>query len=234
MDETTSTTTVAGAADTTAAAGLPSGTALETETTETQAHGNQDNPFDFSHMESAGDSPQQDVSVPDDAPYVLDMGSDYDGTDETTAMITNAARECGLEAAAAGQFIARVCAGLKAGEAAAIKEATQALMAEWGADYDAHMKGAGQFLATMARRLGIADTRSLMNPAVFRLAHAMRQMGGEKAAAGTTGSDTRTSQQRFDALMSDPGTQAVLMNPLHKDYARVAAEANSCLPSPLF
>lgn len=191
------------------------------------------NPFDFTNIEPEPQE-QQAPDVPNDTPYVLDMGTDYDGNQETTDMITQAAQKCGLDAGAAGQFVGQVCAGLKAAQDQAVKQANEALMKEWGSSYDSNMKGAGQFLAAMARQLGIEDTQPLMNPAVFRLAHAMRQMGGEKMAAGTTATDTRTSQQRFDAIMADPSKQAILMNPMHPDYKRVAAEANACMPSPLF
>ena len=179
-------------------------------------------------------APPQAPAAPDDAPYVLDMGSDYDGTQEMTDMITSAARECGLESGAAGKFIAQVCAGLKAGQQQIFQAGAQELQREWGANYDANMKGAAQFLNSLSKQLGITDTTPLQNPAVFRIAHAMRALGGTPKAAGTTGTDTRTSQQRFDALMADPVKAAVLMNPLHRDYQKVAAEANSYLPSPLF
>lgn len=191
------------------------------------------NPFDFTNIEPEPQE-QQAPDVPNDTPYVLDMGADYDGNQETTDMITQAAQKCGLDARVAGQFVGQVCAGLKAAQDQAVKQASEALMKEWGSSYDSNMKGAGQFLASMARQLGIEDTQALMNPAVFRLAHAVRQMGGEKMAAGTTATDSRTSQQRFDAIMADPSKQAILMNPMHPEYNKVAAEANACMPSPLF
>lgn len=193
------------------------------------------NPFDFSNV--AAEAPEPEVpAMESDAPYVLDLGADYDGGQEITDAITQAAQANGLPAEGTGKFIQQVCTALKAEQDAAFQAGISALQTKWGANYDANMKGAGQFLSNMAARLGLddAEKNALMNPAVFKLAHALRQAGMEKAAAGTTGADTRTNQQKFDALMTNPEKRAILMNPLHEDYAKVAAEANSYLPSKLF
>lgn len=196
------------------------------------------NPFDFTGIEpevEMTEPTEGTVEAPNDEPYVLDMGPDYDGAQDTTDMITQAAQKCGLQADSAGKFVAQVCAGLKAAQDQAFQQASESLMREWGSNYDNNMKSAGQFLATMARHLGIEDTHVLMHPSVFRLAHAMRQMNGTKMAAGTsTATDTRTAQQKFDALIADPAKHSILMNPMHPDYKKVAAEANSYMPSPLF
>lgn len=200
-----------------------------------EAQGTVGNPFDFSRAVTEIPAPET-PEEPNDAPYVLDLGQDYDGGQEITDAITRAAQENGLPAEGVGKFIQQVVSALKSEQDAAFKAGVEALQTKWGGQYDANMKGAGQFLNQMAAKLGFDDEEkaALMNPAVFKLANAMRQAGMEKTAAGTTGADMRTNQQKFDALMASPEKRAILMNPLHEDYAKVATEANSYLPTKLF
>lgn len=192
------------------------------------------NPFVFSADDGGNElsdaSETQAEQVSDEADYAPDFGADFDESDEMRAQVTRHAREAGIEASAAGRFVAALCSMFKQQEQAKAASDLEGLQRDWGGDFERNMAATKRFLGGMLRRgeISEADARELMSPAVFRFAHAVQARLGEGRVAGTNARDAAGRKAELDDMLYNTENQyfKALANPRSPDYAAAAAHFN--------
>lgn len=192
-------------------------------------------PFDIFNVEGdeAGeDDGQENPEEGGEGEYSLELGDNFQGTDETRGMITALAKECGLPADAASKFVSSVCDRLAESLKEERAESIKALRDEWKGKYDSRVKETRVFINRMMKDGKISESvaRSMQSADAFRFANAVREMMGERRSAGTrtaSGSGMSRDEELKD-IMENPNNQHFknLSNPNSPGYRDSAAYFN--------
>lgn len=196
--------------------------------------GADDDPFDFTKAEEQ----EQSQDEKDDGEYVLELGESFKGSDEVRGMITQHAKAAGLDAGAAGKFVAAVCESLAAGVREQRLAGFESLKKEWGRNFSENMAGTKVVLNELLKS-GVIDAgqvEEFKSPAVFKTVNYLRSKLGEKGTAGMreTRDAGRATELKDILENSDNAMNAILMNPMHPKYAATAEYVNGLAGMRLF
>lgn len=147
----------------------------------------QKNPFDFSQFmgqngeESAANEPEEPA---EDAEYKLGFTEADELEAEDVDFFTAKAKEFGLPADGATQFIRAFGEMLKSRDEAASAEAEKALRQEWGKSFDSRMGQVGAYMGRVftALKMTREQVMDFATPAHFRVFHHIMKLNSEKAA----------------------------------------------------
>lgn len=177
------------------------------------------NPYDFSKEDDRGvpDPAAPPANPPQkETPYEIEWGDGFVENDALRDMLKGHAQSSGLPADAAGKFLSEVAASIQADEAAAFKEADEALKDEWGAEYETNVSAAKAFAQKLSKESGVPMEKMgvFASPDGFRVLHAISRTIGEGGLKG--GGQAPSSQDPSDEA------QSILSDPNHRYYKAIA------------
>lgn len=139
------------------------------------------------------------------------MPEDFEATEEFKTLLTEQARESGLDGKAAGKYVSGVIAAMQQTEKDNIAASTRQLRNDWGKDFQANMQAVKQFSGKLMAKSGLTpeDMAPLQSPKGYRLLHSLMQTVGESTYVKGTA-----------APILDPVTEAhrMLTDSTHPDY----------------
>ncbi len=133
--------------------------------------------------------------------YILDLSELDDGDKPYVDILTNHAKEAGIEAKKASTFIVGFTKALHEYHAEQVEQEKKALRREWGNDFKSKFTQTQAFMSRLFARAGLSDVERAMfsNPAGYRICRkfmsAMGEKGGNSASTGTP----MSKQERVDA-----------------------------------
>ena len=203
--------------------------------------GEETDPFDVLNVDDEPGDAGEDAGqkTEDDGEYVLELGDNFQGTDETRDMITSLAKENGISAEAASKFVSGVCDKLaemvKNERNSSIKE----LREEWKSQFDSRIKETRHFINRMLKdgKISESTAKAMQSADAFRFANAVREMLGEKRSAGTRSAGARMSREaELKDIMENPENPHFrnLNNPSSPGYASSAAYFNKLAGAPIY
>lgn len=211
-------------------------TVAETVTEQTS-----ENPFDFrtgtdeqsenTETTSGSEAPEQEKAADDSAPYELNLGEAFGGSDKVRHMITSAAQKNGIDASVASQFVNEVCEHIREGLKERAVQDYEKLEQAWGKDFHPNLGSTKKVLRDMLSRgvIGDDEIETLMNPAVFKVVNAISKSRGEGRSAGvSSAASMKSRQQELHDILYNEGNEIhqILINPNHARYKEAAARAN--------
>lgn len=161
------------------------------------------NPYAVTIEQDEGDD------VAEEGEYELSVEEQYNVEPEIVGDLTSCAREAGLNAEKASQFMNAMLARLTEKQQAAIREQDKQLRADWGNDFNNRVRKNNQFIARLAAKAGLSqlDISVLQSPQGYRLIDVLRQAGGEsRVLAGSTG------KTEANAPMTDEQRRAIMQD----------------------
>lgn len=152
-------------------------------------------------------TPPQDDGSPT---YAITWPEGFSPSDEFSTLATSAARQAGLDAAAAGAYTAAVWQQLQQLEHQRRDASDAALRQEWGADFESNLAGAKNLLRQLeaAGHVDEEASKLLQSPKGMKLLRGLSTFVGEKPAAGTQHASPDASAWAHE----------VMTNPSHPDY----------------
>lgn len=187
-------------------------------------------PFDFNNISEPTETESEEQSAEAEE-YVLSFGGHYDGDDETTKFITEAAKANGLSAKQASAFVEATINSIYEKQMSYKKQATEELRAEWGAKFDTNARRVGAQIKSAADRLGLDDNtrKALMNPTVYRLVNELTKGVGEQSAVGASNAtQPMTDKDRLNSILYDDDNpkRKIWVNLEHPERGKVVKEVN--------
>lgn len=188
------------------------------------------NPFDFGQFMNGGEvEPVPDEqSDPEEEPeYALGFTAE-DGLDaEDVDFFTSKAKEFGLPAEGATQFVRAFGMMLKERDEAASAEAEKTLRQEWGKSFDAKREQVGAYMGRVfaAMKLTREQMMEFATPAHFRVFHHIMKQNSEKAAVAVPAKLTPEQQSTRMQELSRQLVQHKYSNN-NEGAAAVTAEIN--------
>lgn len=142
--------------------------------------------------------------------YTIAWPETFKPSDTFSAMATQAAKEAGLDGAAAGAYTAAVWQQLQQQEQQRLAESHAALKTEWGADFEGNLAGAKNMLRQLKASAHVDEEAAqlLQSPKGMKLLHGLASFVGERPAAGI----------RQAAPDASNWAHEVMTNPAHPDY----------------
>lgn len=189
-----------------------------------------DSPFDFDHvpgMEAAGGEAEGREGTSE---YVLDLGNNSQVSEENVAKLTQLAKECGLDAAAASKFMQGLLEADRESISAHSAEALETLKGEWGAKFAGNMKACGNTLKTICdtAKLSGEEREFMKSPLGYRIAHAVNAMVGEGRMGIGSAKPAMDAKAQLEDIQNNPANplHKALLDPTRKEYAEAARVAN--------
>lgn len=146
-----------------------------------------------------------------ETPYTLELPEDFEATEEFKTLLTEQARESGLDGKAAGKYVSGVIAAMQQAEKDNIAASTRQLRNDWGKDFQSNMQAVKQFSGKLMAKSGLTpeDMAPLQSPKGYRLLHSLMKTVGESTYVKGTA-----------APILDPITEAhrMLTDSTHPDY----------------
>lgn len=143
------------------------------------------NPFDFSqYVTEAGEDTPEQAAPDEETEYALSF-TEEDGLDaEDVTFFTDKAKEFGLPADGATQFVRAFGTMLKERDEAATAAAEKALRQEWGKSFDAKREQVGAYMGRVfaAMKMTREQIMEFATPSHFRVFHHIMKQNSEKSA----------------------------------------------------
>lgn len=162
----------------------PAAPVEDKQNTETKTE--QTNPFDFSQFvpEDGGEPAATEEHPAEEPEYALSFTAEDGLEADDVAFFTEKAKEYGLPADGATQFVRAMGKMLSEREEAQSAAAEKALQQEWGKEFDAKRKQVGAYMGRVfaSMKLTREQMMEFATPAHFRVFHHLMKQSSEKAA----------------------------------------------------
>lgn len=161
-------------------------------------------PQETPEAEAAEETPEPEEPKDDseqDAEYVLDLEELDDGDKPYVGILTEHAKNAGIDAKKASKFIIGFTKGLHAYHAEQVEEDKQALRKEWGKDFKSKHAQTKAFMSRLFAKAKLSDEERSMfsNAAGYRICRKFMTAMGEKGGGSAPTSTPMSKQERVDA-----------------------------------
>lgn len=170
---------------------------------------------DFADIYALGADPEPGADTPPapDTPapeYTISWPDTFKPTDSFATLATQAAKDAGLDGAAAGAYTAAVWQQLQQQEQQRLADSHAALQNEWGSDFESNLAGAKNMLRQLKAAGHVDDEAAqlLQSPKGMKLLRGLASFVGERPAAG----------MRQPTPDASNWAHEVMTNPAHPDY----------------
>ena len=142
----------------------------------------------------------------EETPYELELPDDFEATEEFKALLTEQARESGLDGKAAGKYVSGVISAMQEAEQQNIAASTQKLRDDWGKDFQTNMQAVKRFSGKIMAKSGLTpeDMAPLQSPKGYRLLHALMQATGEKPLVNGAKTTPLSNPEKAHRILTEP------------------------------
>lgn len=171
-----------------------------------------------------------------ETPYTLELPEDLEATEEFKKLLTEQARQSGLDGKAAGKYVSGVIAAMQQAEKDNIADSTRQLRDDWGRDFQTNMQAVKHFSGKLMAKSGLTpeDMAPLQSPKGYRLLHAIMQTAGESAFVKDNAAPALDPASEAHRMLTDPAhpDYPVMQDPSHPQFHEINRKYNRLVGLP--